>query len=289
MDEPSGNQARNNSINNSSSTLIRPDLQSILHPEHSFPSPSHHAAAYRQAQAGNFTKTLPREFYGQGGESFDNPSAFPATSKRKFSGSKQQQQQQMAEFASLHRNLNNFRQQKGGNGENKYAIQGGNYAPNLDHIYECIDSESGASVYYDSARRMHIQSFYGPPGGVAYHRSKSTVAEDDLSSSSIYEDKPLLNQSRGGNYIYDKKPDSLMDASVQGLGPQQIHQATVEPQLWQHHFGGKDSSASSSGDLLPDLIQQKQNQANSLLVSYNGDNNRFLNKVINHTGAQGKE
>src|SRR6218665_923982 len=110
MDEHS---ARNN-------ISIRQDLQSILHPEHNFPLPN-----YRQQ--GNITKTLPREFYGQG-ESFDNPlAAYPATGKRKFK--QQQQQQQLQEFASLHRNLNNIRQKSG---ENKYAIQG-NYAPNLDH------------------------------------------------------------------------------------------------------------------------------------------------------------
>lgn len=190
------------------------------------------------------------------------------------------------EFASLHRPGNISRKPFVVNAnENKYTIQAhsgvANFAPNLDHIYESIDSESISSTLYEQNRRLNMHNMYG-----ANYRSKSTVNDDDLSSSSIYEDKPLLfannssfsstDHSRSKRIfiphhyhsnasIYDKAPKDKMTME------NHVNPATNCNAVWQ--FASKDATE------LPDLLQ-KSNGANNLLVSYSGDN-RFLNKVVN--------
>lgn len=195
------------------------------------------------------------------------------------------------DFASLHRSKLEAARRLGpvsGQNENKYMIQGSNMltlTPNMDHIYESIDSDSLASTLYDQNRRLNLNHFYGNN-----YRSKSTVNEDDLSSSSIYEDKPLLftattNAANAGSstFWHDKSKRNFMpqhyhsNASIYDKAPKdrleqlQQQQQLNSQALWQ--FGGcKDPSE------LPDLIQKQA--PNSLLVSYSGEN-RFFNKVIN--------
>ena len=191
------------------------------------------------------------------------------------------------EFASLHRPGNLGRKSLGQNtNENKYFIQAhpsiATMPPNMDHIYECIDSESISSTLYDHHRRLNMQNMYG-----ANYRSKSTVNDDDLSSSSIYEDKPLLFSNHNSTLSYDNNKSKRMfipqhyhsNASIYDKtskdkvlveGHPNMHgQASV---LWQL---GKDAN-----NELPDLLQKPNCTAGNLLVSYSGEN-RFLNKVIN--------
>lgn len=199
------------------------------------------------------------------------------------------------EFTSLHRNAatNNFPRRVGGqqSQQNKYSVQENNnqaiagMVPNPDHIYESIDSESN---FYDYNRRMNMLNYYGgvtpSGGGSSNYRSKSTINEDDLSSSSIYEDKPLLfsnnsflnaNNRRAG--IAQMQPQQRQhyqsNASIydRNQRQQQIINAPTN-NVWQMQ---KDSS-----NELPDLVQ-KSNLTNNVIVSYSGDNKKFFNKVVN--------
>lgn len=246
-------------------------------------------------------KTLPREYHPSCAHETYHESNLRHI-ENAFNKKKAKSAQAHFEFASLHRPGNQAgRKGFGGHSnENKYSVQmyagmqGGmaNFAPNLDHIYESIDSDSMASTLYEQHRRLNMQNFYG-----ANYRSKSTVNDDDLSSSSIYEDKPLLianhnctlayenNRSKrmfipqhyhSNASIYDKTPKEkqCMPPMETQPGGASFHGQTPTGAMWQF-----DKEAHE----LPDLLQKSAAQTNNLLVSYSGEN-RFLNKVVNQHG-----
>lgn len=254
-------------------------------------------------------KTLPREF---------NPSfGGQETSLRNIEGMLSNKKRAKAaqanfEFASLHRpgNLAGNRKPFGAGGhENKYSVQsqvgmGNHYAPNLDHIYESIDSEQ--ALYEHQRRLQNMQNFYGANN----YRSKSTVNDDDLSSSSIYEDKPLLFANHNSTLSYDNHKTkrifvpqhyhsnaSIYDNKMPGretrMSPQMIQEGLQQQQRQQGSASGVQGQSGALWHFgkepyeLPDLLQ-KSNQASNLLVSYSGENNRFLNKVVNSKSPHAK-
>ena len=184
--------------------------------------------------------------------------------------------------SSLHRPSNSPRRPlTSQTNENKYIIQAHNMlnlAPNLDHIYECIDTDSMASTLYDQSRRQNN------PYGINY-RNKPVVNEDDLSSSSIYEDKPLLF-SNNSSFWHDnlKARRNLMphhyhsNASIYDKAPKDKN-VIENPQTQNGQLNSLWQFSKESNTELPDLLQ-KSHATNNLLVSYSGEN-RFFNKVIN--------
>lgn len=164
-------------------------------------------------------------------------------------------------------------------GENKYIIHSPtNCTPNMDHIYESIDSDSMTSTLYGQGRRVHLNTLYG-----INYRSKSTVNEDDLSTSSIYEDKPLLfsNTSTTLHHHNLKSRRNFMpqyyhsNASIYDKTPKE--KLSNENNLVQAHPNPSWQLAKEDG--LPDLLQ-KPFGANNLLVSYL-DENKLSNRMTN--------
>lgn len=195
-----------------------------------------------------------------------------------------------AEFGTLQQTFRRTNGQPYSIGENKYIIQG-----NMDHIYESIDSDSLASVTLNEYHRRinQLNNNLYPPN----YRSRSTVNEDDLSTSSIYEDKPLLfsnshntssvNNNSGNNGPNGKSKRMFMNqqhyqsnASIYDKGvkdsktmasptDEQLLQSHGHSNMLWHHLSTKDAAC------LPDLLQKSGN----LLVSY-ADENKIRNKVI---------
>ena len=236
--------------------------------------------------AGNHTKTLPHEFnLSYAHDSFVDPNLRNIESV--LAKKRAKAAQSNFDFASLHRSGHLARKGLSPHtNENKYSVQThagvANLPPNMDHIYESIDSESISSTLYDHHRRLNMQNMYG-----ANYRSKSTVNDDDLSSSSIYEDKPLLFTNYNSTLSYDNnKPKRMFipphyhsNASIYDKAPKDRVLIESHPNMHSQASGalwqfGKDSNE------LPDLLQKPNCPGSNLLVSYSGEN-RFLNKVVN--------
>lgn len=267
---------------------------------------------------GSATKTLPRElnliYRQEMGMPQREDMAFTTNNRKRNNNNNNKGRDFNFEFTSLHRNAannNNFARRVGGQqqqqqSQNKYSVQENNshaiagMVPNPDHIYESIDSEAN---FYDYNRRMNMLNYYGGVapngGGSSNYRSKSTINEDDLSSSSIYEDKPLLfsnstflnanndklrragiaqmqqHQQQQQHQHYHSNA-SIYDRNMKDLNQRQQQQLINAPAgtVWQLP---KDSSNNE----LPDLVQ-KSNLTNNVIVSYSGDNKKFFNKVVNN-------
>lgn len=257
------------------------------------------------ASQANAIKTLPREFNSyyqaqtpdQAMDSYMRTIHADAANRKRV---RPRPGESNFEFASLQRSANFPRKMSGAGrmNENKYTVHanGTNYpVVNMDHIYESIDSESSASAMYDQNNRrinMNMFNFY-PPNNVNC-RSKSTLNDDDLSSSSIYEDKPLLMAGNGS--IQNRRPfmtshyhsnASIYDKGLKDQAARQMeqHLSSMHPSqvdsMWQHM-----AAQSKDANGLPDLLQQKPNQ-NNLIVSYSGEN-KFMNKVVTQS-AMGKQ
>lgn len=205
------------------------------------------------------------------------------------------------EFASLHRNANpvirkNYQNHQSRNSENgnRYVIQDNSAHPyNGDHIYESIDSESVQYGTSQQQQQLHQQRrfMHCYSGSSNNYRSKSTIADDELSSSSIYEDRPLLmsNSSFMVNNIGTGCGNSRRTMMMM---PQHYHSnasiydrkdgCTQSSRLPQH-LGQNCQIMGKDVNELPDLLLQKSTQSsNNMIVSLNsGDNRRnIFNKVV---------
>ena len=229
------------------------------------------------------TKTLPRDLnpsYGQDSmldSNFKNINMENVLLKKKNKNA-----QTNFEFATMQRSNLSLKPFVANPNENKYTIHAhpgiGNFAANLDHIYESIDNESISSTLYDHNRRLNMHNFYG-----ANYRSKSTVNDDDLSSSSIYEDKPLLFANNSSlTYDNNNKSKRIFIPPHYHSNASFYDKALKDKAAIENHPNVSPVSAlwpfAKDSNELPDLLQ-KSNCANNLLVSYSGEN-RFLNKVV---------